>query len=72
MTIHSEALLQDLAVNVINQAIKDLKKRDPVKALDALSFLAGADFEIWSTTAGAEHLNPFRMLSIGGAKRARA
>jgi hypothetical protein len=73
MPIHEEALLQELAVNVIAQAIRDLKaKRDPARALDALHFITSEDFELWATTAGAEHINPWKMLCIGGARKLKA
>jgi hypothetical protein len=71
MTIHEEALLQELAVNVIEQAVRDLKKRDPRRCLDALSFLTGEDFGTWAAAAGADHINPLKMLSIGGARKLR-
>jgi hypothetical protein len=70
-TISEDADIQRLVRAIIAQAVRDLYTRDPVKQLDALLWLTGPDFGWWSEAMNAPFMDPFKMLSIGGAKKLR-
>jgi hypothetical protein len=69
--VHEAAVLRDLARAVIAQAIRDLKASDLIKKLDAFLWLTSNDFRVWADAMGAPFMDPFQMLSIGGARKLR-
>jgi hypothetical protein len=63
------AQLRELAAAVINQAVKDLvlasdgnKPKSLGKRLSAFFWLTSPELEIWLDFAGAEYLDPYKLL----------
>ena len=55
--------LRALAASVIKQAIKDLTSSEPIRALDALLFVADEErFGFWADALDLENVDVFRML----------
>jgi hypothetical protein len=67
--VHECAAVRELARALIAQALRDLQSHDPVKKLDALMWLTGDDFPIWADAMAAPFMDPYKMLSMGSAKR---
>jgi len=62
--IHEGADLQQLATAVISQAVRDAAaKKSPMrKRLEAFFWLVSPEFTVWADFAGAEYLNPYKLL----------
>jgi len=70
--IHECADLRKLAAAIIGQAVRDMRNtRKPMKQLDSLLWLTGDDFQVWAEAMDAPFMDPFKMLSIGGARNLR-
>jgi len=61
--------LRRLAANVCLKALDELRKPDPVTALDAVLWLTGEDFPIWAEAAGLPFADPFQLLASGAAMK---
>ena len=59
--------LRRLAANVCLKALDELRRPDPVNALDAVLWLTGEDFPIWAEAAGLPFADPFQLLASGAA-----
>jgi hypothetical protein len=66
--------LRALSRAVIAQAVRDLaNKKNPVRALGALLWMSDpqSDFSLYKEVMDAPFLDPYLMLSSGGAKKLR-
>jgi hypothetical protein len=64
--IHEGADLKNLSRAVIQEALRDLGGKDPIRALDALLWLTSNDFPIWADVWGFPFVDPFKVLVSGG------
>jgi hypothetical protein len=67
--VSEHANFRALARAVIAQAVRDMRNQhQPVKQIDALLWLTGEDFPLWAEVMEAPFMDPFKMLSSGGAR----
>jgi len=67
--ISRDALLQELARDIIGRAVADLGDQDPVKAADAFYWLTSEDFPWWAEAWGHSFADPYQMILSGGAQK---
>lgn len=67
--ISRDALIQELARDIIGRAVADLGAQDPVKAADAFLWLTSEDFPWWAEAWGHSFADPYKMILSGGAKK---
>lgn len=70
--IHQDALIKELAMEMIFQAVRDLGCQDIVLILDAQQWLNGSDFPLWAEAAGIPFADPNEIMSSHGIEKLRA
>lgn len=55
--------IRQLAVQVCLRAVKELKGKDVLTALDAFLWLTSDDFPIWAEAAGLPFADPFGLVN---------
>ena len=69
LPISRDALIQELARDIIGRAVADLGAQDPVKAADAFYWLTSPDFPWWAEAWGHSFADPYLMILSGGAQK---
>lgn len=71
---HSEIIdssWRGLMAAVIAQSVADLRDPDPVTALDAVLFLTGDDFPLWTEAVGLPDMDGIQFIISGRGRRAK-
>lgn len=63
--VNEGAKLRRLAAHVLLQAMGDVRKPNPLDAVESFLWLTGPDFPIWAEVAGIPFADPISILTRG-------
>lgn len=69
--VNEGALLNKLAGQVCLKAVADVRKHNPIVAVEAFLWMTSPDWAIWADAAGIPYADPIRLLTSGRAARAK-